>query len=115
MSRIDWYDRARCAGTEDNRFVPDSANSERKLCAELDERYCRLCPVRVNCLASALRNNDVGIFAGTTTDDRKKIKRVRNRSKCPQCRHGEMISLGVHDICTACGTSWKTERRTEKP
>lgn len=85
-----------------------------RIASDLERQYCRRCPVMVLCMGSALRNGDTGIFAGTTTAQRRKLARIRDRVKCPKCGCGKLVSVDVHDICAACGASWRTERKNEE-
>lgn len=38
---------------------------------------CRECPVRFECLNYALAQNLVGVWGGTTTEERKRLRRKR--------------------------------------
>lgn len=111
MIRADWYEQARCKGTNDPRFTPDTERLEAKFSVVLNETYCRVCPVSVDCLGEALRHRDTGIFAGMTTEQRRRLSRPRDRAKCPLCKGTEKISVQEHDVCAACGASWRTERK----
>jgi WhiB family redox-sensing transcriptional regulator len=107
-----WQDRAACTGSNDPVFFPDGESPE--TAADAEELYCRKCRVRVECLGSALRNRDHGVWAGTTTDQRRMLIRARSRVKCPGCRCSKLISVDVYDLCTACGMSWRTGRKTRE-
>lgn len=110
--RPTWQDRAACDGSKDPVFFPD--NESARTAAEAERLYCRACPVQVECLGSALRNNDTGVWAGTTRDMRRKLARIRDRAKCPKCECKVLISVETHDLCTACGVSWRVERKTSQ-
>ena len=80
-----WRDRAICVGVETKVFFPDMVSSDkvwiraRELCSE--------CPVRNDCLESALRFEDLedkwGMFGGMTPHERASIRDKRRRGiKC---------------------------------
>jgi hypothetical protein len=104
-----WQDSAACKGAQLHQFFPRA--DEDTVAESLDRMYCRQCPVRVQCLATALKKKDHGIFAGTSTAQRKKLARSRTRAKCPVCSCETLITVDEHDICTACASSWRTDRR----
>lgn len=68
-----WQNRAACAGMPDLRW---DAREMDPWCA----RLCSGCPVRLDCFSEALdrhHSDDVGIWGGTTTLQRDKIRRRR--------------------------------------
>lgn len=48
---------------------------------EVSKKTCQNCPVITQCLEHALKNNEYGIWAGTTEKDRRNIKRHRSQRK----------------------------------
>jgi WhiB family redox-sensing transcriptional regulator len=109
--RPQWQDRAACNGGADPVFFPEHESWARA--KEVDEKYCRTCPVRVACLGWALKMREHGIWAGMTEDQRRTLIRSRDRKKCPVCTCETLVSVENenHDICTACGLSWPTPSR----
>lgn len=109
--RPDWHDYAACRESFDSVFFPDSESevAEERAAREAEELYCGLCPVKVRCLKSALLNNDSGIWAGTSTDLRHKLRRKRNRKHCPNCQNKKLIVVVDQALCLACGISWTEE------
>lgn len=110
--RPNWQDRAACKSAWSSglvEFIP--AEREEAAAKALAKVYCNRCPVRAQCLASALKNKDYGVWAGTTKAQRDKLARTRDRAKCPGCGCKTLISVGGHDLCMACALSWKTERK----
>lgn len=102
-----WQDRAACRGSDPKMwFPPDSPTAEIIAALVADEMYCRMCPVKVECLRSALVFGDVGIWAGTTTDLRMKLRRKRNRIKCPGCGNQKLIQASGFAVCLSCALSW---------
>lgn len=70
----DWMKNAPCEGHghlffEESR--PTVVSRARKLCEQ--------CAFSTQCLEHAIRNNEVGVWAGLTTNQRKKL--VRSRGK----------------------------------
>ncbi len=58
-----WRDGAACAGAPTEVFFPESER-EREGAAEVAERFCAACPVRVACRENADLNRDWGIRGG---------------------------------------------------
>jgi len=122
----EWPERAVCKGMEQNEseelFFPAKESAENV--AKIRERFCNLCPVFAECLADAIRSGGQGLWAGTSTDDRNKLRRVRARAKCPVCKSpavipladttGEGSALFHSELCTACSVSWPTDRRPDE-
>jgi hypothetical protein len=73
-----------CAETYPDAFFPEEVEDEdgRVISSsyhyESDaKRVCAGCPLRLMCLEYALETNPVGIWGGTTENERRKIKRGR--------------------------------------
>src|SRR3990172_2342238 len=91
----EWHTKAACFGTEAPFFFPpDSPVSEDAAVKDARQAFCDHCPVRKDCLDSALLNGDVGIWAGLTTFQRNQLRRIRNRVKCPVCLNKKLIPTG---------------------
>lgn len=105
-----WQDKAACKGSEDPVFFPESESAV--IAQEAYEQFCRMCPVRVECLAWALKRKERGIWAGTATFQRAALVRSKNRAKCPSCGCRKLVSRDSHDICAACGVSWPTPAKS---
>lgn len=92
----DWRERARCKGTHGRFHLADEgvarsdlsqkARAKRAEACQLRKRaqaMCDRCPVRVACLDWVLRNIsdsvDVGIWASTTRNQRKRMRRALER------------------------------------
>ncbi len=74
IGRPEWMDRAACKGMPTATFFETSTV---KIAEAM--KVCVLCPVRAGCLAHALAHSDmVGVFGGTTTDDRRRLRSVRH-------------------------------------
>lgn len=69
----DWSTAA-CAGSS-AEWVPDTDAEEARAKRRLAP-ICAGCPIRVACLAWAMRNREMGVWAGTTTEQRKSLRRA---------------------------------------
>lgn len=77
-----WMDQAACRGTFDEAFYatePQSATpAQRRATANLQEqakRVCRRCPVRAECLAYAIANDErYGVWGGKTEVERNGVR-----------------------------------------
>jgi WhiB family redox-sensing transcriptional regulator len=72
----DWRDDAACAGMDTELWFPVSAFPKG---AELQrvrraQEVCGPCPVRISCLAFALRTGQRGIWGGLTEQQRRRSK-----------------------------------------
>lgn len=69
----DWREAALCAQTDPALFFPDKGGSAREA-----KRLCATCPVRIQCLESALDNDERhGIWGGLSERELRKIRRAR--------------------------------------
>lgn len=79
-----WKAQANCAGVDPALFYPEVADRPTAAAARA---VCAGCPVRLECLAYALRNGEeYGIWGGTTERDRRLIRRLLRR--LPNARGG---------------------------
>lgn len=111
--RTDWQSQALCVT---NHADPDifSPTVETNLGLErTNARWCDHCPVKAQCLNSALILNDSGYRGGTSTSQRKALLRVRSRAKCPLCLSVNVIPADEHEVCISCGASWRADHRPE--
>lgn len=69
MTNTNWRDRALCAQTDPDAFVPDKGGSTVQA-----KKICGTCPVRQQCLDYALANNERGIWGGTSDTERAKMR-----------------------------------------
>jgi len=63
-----WQDQASCKRSNPEEFFPTSAPDPQT------KQRCARCPVREQCLAFALENNMVGVWGGTSTKERRRLK-----------------------------------------
>ena len=120
--RIDegWRRRARCRTILDPDvfFVSDEEHKPKKrktqVLTKMEEiavQVCDTCPVSGNCLLFALDDPRlVGIWGGTTTEQRRALRRTRTRMSCPRCARGLIMQVDNQtQACMNCGLSWLTE------
>lgn len=107
-SEVNWERRGNCWDTYDDLFFPSEGySSELKAAHIINQKYCKFCPVKAQCLSFAIRFDSIGIWAGTTTDTRKKIRSRRNRLKCPDCQNKKLVTVNQCKMCLSCGISWE--------
>lgn len=111
--RVDWQSRALCVTNhaDPDLFSPTVETNAGVLRVSRD--WCDHCPVKAQCLNSALINNDSGYRGGTNTDQRRALRRTRSRVKCPLCAGGNVVLTEAHEVCINCGASWKIDARPE--
>lgn len=115
-----WASRAACRSTDEpNIFFPRTESVSAAQHAA--EAYCNECPVRPQCLDQALASGAEGIWAGTSSAERRKLARTRNRERCPLCTSEKRIFIQEpaghtdHELCLACGVSWKVSEGPGSP
>jgi WhiB family transcriptional regulator, redox-sensing transcriptional regulator len=104
-----WMREAACLGAPLGLFVPD-AEAPRPPPGVL--AYCDRCPVADRCLAWALAWDEVGYWGGTSSRERRQLRRPRLRVGCPRgCGPHAVVPLGqAHQACLACAVSWPARR-----
>jgi len=75
LQRMSWQGQALCRDENPELFFPPGSADETKA------RCIAECPVREQCLEFALDQNMVGIWGGTSTKERRRIKAERRRSR----------------------------------
>lgn len=107
-----WQDRASCVGKDPNIFFSeDEMRKSRGRTAreKIAKAICKPCPVSGNCLQVALDTPEtVGVWGGTSTDEREKIKKIGKRASCVRCRGSQVTTAESWQVCTECGLSWLT-------
>lgn len=76
--------------------------------------HCAVCPVRLHCLERAMSLREEGIWGGTSTAERQKLRKNRSRAHCPACVGQDITRTANEDgfpfeTCLACGHSWKAD------
>lgn len=110
-----WQHSANCRGlgnAEINaRFFP---YAETPYALKNVKSLCDFCPVRGFCLKDAMDSGSEGLWAATTTRQRRAMVRTRTRVKCPLCKSRSLTTAGEHEICLGCGASWKSDERPQE-
>jgi WhiB family transcriptional regulator, redox-sensing transcriptional regulator len=70
-ARPAWHADAACADYDRRMWFPERGESGAEA-----KRICGRCNVKAECLRDAIANGEVGIWAGTTTDERARMKRA---------------------------------------
>ena len=70
-----WYKQAQCRGVSSDLFFEEGV---RRLVIEA-KSYCYKCPVRVDCLEHAIKFEEIGVWGGMTTTERRREARRRVR------------------------------------
>ena len=66
-----WTTAARCAETDPELFFPENRYE-----TATARRICRDCPVRTDCLTTALEDSSLtGVWGGTTPEERRILRR----------------------------------------
>jgi WhiB family redox-sensing transcriptional regulator len=74
----DWREGANCKGDDPELWYPDPKDPDYQETLEARRAICATCPVSAQCLSYSLSNPltlSYGIFAGTTSVQRKKLKK----------------------------------------
>ena len=72
-----WHEHALCYGVSGDIFFEEGV---RRLVIEA-KSYCYKCPVRVDCLEHAIAAEEIGIWGGMTTTERRREARRRVRAR----------------------------------
>jgi WhiB family transcriptional regulator, redox-sensing transcriptional regulator len=79
---MDWRDDAACIDEDPELFFPIGTTGPAIDQAEEAKRVCARCAVREQCLEFALASNqDAGVWGGLTEDERRSLKRARQRRR----------------------------------
>lgn len=75
-SSMGWADQGACVGKPTEWWFPYGTSFPDARAVAV----CAVCPVAVQCLAWALAHHEQGTWAGTTVDDRDRIRRRARRA-----------------------------------
>ncbi|MEY3020100.1 MAG: hypothetical protein RLZZ272_1084 [Actinomycetota bacterium] len=79
---MDWRTRAACSTEDPELFFPIGTTGPAVEQVEAAKRVCAGCVVREDCLEFALASNqEAGIWGGLTEDERRTLKRARQRRR----------------------------------
>lgn len=69
------YESPACAGTDTDAFYPESSLTAENIVAK---KICTTCPHLDECFMWALHHEEFGIWAGTSSFDRRALRRKYN-------------------------------------
>ena len=79
---MDSRQRAACVDEDPELFFPIGTTGPAVEQAEAAKRICGSCDVREECLEFAIATNqDAGVWGGMTEDERRTLKRARQRRR----------------------------------
>ncbi|MBW3620207.1 MAG: WhiB family transcriptional regulator [Actinobacteria bacterium] len=79
---MDWRSRSACIDEDPELFFPIGTTGPAVEQADAAKRVCARCDVREECLEYALASNqDAGVWGGLTEDERRTLKRARQRRR----------------------------------
>lgn len=79
---MDWRSHAACSEQDPELFFPIGTTGPAVEQADAAKRICSGCAVREECLEYAIASNqDAGIWGGLTEDERRTLKRARQRRR----------------------------------
>jgi len=79
---MDWRNDAACKDEDPDVFFPIGTTGIAVDQVEDAKRICARCPVQEPCLEFALASNqDAGVWGGLTEDERRTLKRARQRRR----------------------------------
>lgn len=86
-----WREKAACRGEDPELFFPIGTTGRALDQIELAKSVCRDCDVTAHCLEESLKNNeDAGVWGGMSEDERRTLRRSRQRPsrRAPRSRVG---------------------------
>ncbi len=79
---MDWRNEAACRDVDPDLFFPIGTTGIAVEHVDAAKRICATCTVREPCLEFALASNqDAGVWGGLTEDERRTLKRARQRRR----------------------------------
>ncbi len=79
---MDWRNQAACRTEDPDLFFPIGSTGPAVEQADEAKQVCMTCSVREECLEYALASNqDAGIWGGLTEDERRTLRRARQRRR----------------------------------
>lgn len=112
-AEVVWMRQANCRQADPDLFHQDEWTKRRGLPAEVPPDaapICGACEVRIECLAYALKNDEFGVWGGTTRQQREAMKRPIVRARCPACQGRSLFRTGPQQVCGDCGSSWEATK-----
>jgi WhiB family redox-sensing transcriptional regulator len=82
---MDWRHKAGCLNADPELFFPLGSTGRALEQVEQAKAMCRRCPVVTQCLDWALKTNQQdGVWGGLSEDERRTLRRARQRTRKPR-------------------------------
>jgi WhiB family transcriptional regulator, redox-sensing transcriptional regulator len=82
---VDWRHKAACLNQNPELFFPLGSTGRALEQVEQAKVVCRRCPVSSQCLEWALKTNQQdGVWGGLSEDERRALRRARQRTRKPR-------------------------------
>jgi WhiB family transcriptional regulator, redox-sensing transcriptional regulator len=82
LRRRDWLAHGACRDEDPDLFFPITSKGPAARQILAAKAVCARCPVRSDCLDSALEDSySYGVWGGTTEEERKAMRRARTRAR----------------------------------
>lgn len=121
IQRRPWLAQAACRNAPQSEWASfitqedgdDDRRREPALPPDTALVYCNPCEVRGECLAAALACNEIGVWGGMSSHQRRQLLRKQPRRHCPGCGNEKLFTIPDQpiDVCPSCGTSWDTTKQ----
>lgn len=116
----EWMAEGACVGADPDVFItPGDCDDDPWYPRREAVAYCNGCPVRVDCLRSALQcRSTAGVWGGTSEYQRRQLRTTIERRRCPVCEARTLavlvskVNYPTLIICMACGVSWEQTAAT---
>lgn len=83
----EWKSKAACAEMNTAFFFYEPAGNDVAAWEQSAKDICERCPVKEECLESAIKHNELGIWGGTNEAERRRIRRQRGKRDNPKFRN----------------------------
>lgn len=125
MKNPNWQDNGACIDEPVELFFPIGETGAYAVQAEVAKQICARCPVYLECLRTALMNNEAGIWGGMTERERRNLKNKATTAQyatvdaldelltvtLPACeRCGAHRKEKADGMCATCVTETKKEK-----
>ena len=101
LQQLKWMLRGYCSTMQANPDIFYEDGNE-----ETAKAYCYQCPVINTCREWAIKNEEAGVWGGTSEADRRAARRGGQRASCPACGAQTLFQGNDVQICLSCGMSW---------
>lgn len=102
LKNLKWMLRGYCSVMQANPDIFYEEGNE-----ETAKAFCFQCPVINTCYEWAMKNDEEGVWGGTSEGDRRAVLRGGQRASCPKCSSQNLFKDGSMQLCLMCGQSWR--------